>query len=69
MLGDASKDVKELGPVQLKVEPAMSVAVKLSVVPEHAGDELLSVGAGGMGFTVTLIVAVDEQDPRVAVTV
>jgi hypothetical protein len=69
MTGLASVELNELGPDQLKVDPAISVAVRFSEFPVHTGELLPSVGAVGIGFMVTVIVAVDKQVPRVAVTV
>ena len=46
--GFCSPDAKPFGPVQLKVDPAVLVAVKSSAVPEHTGELLVNTGAGGV---------------------
>jgi hypothetical protein len=69
MDGFCNDDVNPLGPVQEYVAPAMLLAVRLSVDPEHTGELLPAVGATGIGFTTTAVVLTLLVQPlRVAVT-
>ena len=45
------------------------VAVRFNAVPEHIGELLPNVGAGGVGLMVTVVVPKFLHDPRVTVTV
>ena len=58
-------DVKPLGPLQFM--PAPTVDVRFRVCPAHMGLLLPNTGTGGIGFTVTLTVAVAEVQPLAAV--
>ena len=58
-----------LGPVQLYVAPPTAVAFRLSVDPSQMALLLEAVGAAGVGFTVTLIVAGLAAHPSLAITV
>ena len=69
IVGFCSTDVKPLGPTQLKVEPAVVVAVRFNALPEHTIELLVSVGAGGVGLITTTVVADELHVPSIAVTV
>ena len=64
MLGSSSVEVKLFGPVQLYVAPAMVLAVRLSVCPEHTGVLLPGVGADGIALTVAEVVPAGPAQPE-----
>jgi hypothetical protein len=63
-----SADVKPSGPVHAYVAFAIVEAVSASVPPAQTGPLLAAVGAGGVVFTVTPVLAAVEQPFTVAVT-
>jgi hypothetical protein len=68
MDGFCDVDEKPLGPVHANVEPEAPEAVRLRVLPEHIGELLPNTGAG-VGRISTVVVALLEHSPSVAVTV
>ena len=61
--------MKAFGPVQLYVAPAIALAVKFNVPPKQIGLLLPAVGAAGIGFTITVVVAGELAHPLLAITV
>lgn len=68
-VGSSKADVNVAGPVQLYVAPAIVLDVKLIVEPTQSGELLPAVGAAGVAFTTTVVVAaVLVHPPTVTVT-
>ena len=64
MVGSSFVELKLFGPVHAYVAPTTVFAVRFRVFPEHTGVLLPTVGAAGVGFTVTDIVLCGlEQAP------
>jgi hypothetical protein len=61
--------VNEAGPIQAYVAPVTAGVLKVIVVPAHTGEEAVTVGVAGVGFTTTVAVPIPEvQPPTVTVT-
>lgn len=68
-VGSSREEVKAFGPVQLYVAVPMVFELKLKGLPVHTGELLPGIGAVGIGFTVTVTVAIFEQVVNVLVPV
>ena len=69
MDGFCVADEKLFGPLHEYVAPATLLAVRFKVDPAQIGELLDAVGAAGVGFTVTTVVATELVQPAtVAVT-
>ena len=76
IVGSSNADENALGPVQEQVAPATVFEVRFIVAPAQTGELLPAVGATGVGFTTTTVVAtglvhpatvtVKEQVPAIA---
>ena len=62
-------DAYEDGPAHEKVTPAVEVAVRSMVLPEHTGLLLPATGSAGNGFTTTATVALELHPLLVTVSV
>jgi hypothetical protein len=67
--GFCNAELKLFGPVQEYVAPAIKLAVKFKVLPSQIGPLLPAVGAIGVGFTTTRVVAGELEQPLFATTV
>jgi hypothetical protein len=61
--GFCNADVNPFGPVQEYVAPAIVFAVKFKVDPTHNGPLLPGVGADGIGYITTVVVAAGLVHP------
>lgn len=55
--------MNEDGPSHTYAAPLTTDADKAMVSPAHTGELLLATGAAGVGFTVIVVVSVDEVQP------